>query len=265
MRSYGYAVNFSLIQEQLLAGEMIDNFASATGTVRDRDIEELESVLDVPAYPAAEAARLIGLKADRVRRWLKGYTYALHARQVHQNPVVSGSQASETSYASFLDLIDLLFVKQFLDHGISLQRIRKALDEASHILETRHFARQSFFTDGKDLYLQVKDQGDAILELLSGGQWVIPEIITELAQQIEFGEHLGLARKWYPLGGDRSIVIDPSVAYGRPSIVGKGVMTANVYDFYLAEGREIRPTCRWLDLTQKQVQDAVQFEESLAA
>ena len=230
-----------------------------------QDTEQIESVLDTPAYPAAEAARFIGLKPNRVRRWLKGYAYAYHDRQVYMSPVVSGSQAGETRYASFLDLIDLLFVKQFLDHGISLQKIRKALDEASHILSTRHFARQSFFTDGKDLYLKVKDQGDAILELLSGGQWVISEIITDLAHQIEFGEHLGLAKRWYPLGTDRSIVLDPTVAYGRPSIDGKGVMTANIYDFYLAEGRQVRPTCRWLDLTQQQVHDAVQFEESLAA
>lgn len=227
--------------------------------------DELESVLDAPAYPAAEAARFIGLKPDRVRRWLRGYSYEYHAKQVRQSPVVTGSQADETRYASFLDLIGLLFVKQFLDHGISLQKVRKALDEASTILSTRHFARQSFFTDGKDLYLKVREQGDAILELLSGGQWVIPEIISDLAHQIEFGAHLGLAKRWYPLGADRSIVLDPAVAYGRPSIVGKGVMTANVYDFYLAEGRQVRPTCRWLDLTQQQVQDAIQFEESLAA
>jgi uncharacterized protein (DUF433 family)/DNA-binding transcriptional MerR regulator len=235
------------------------------GMDKTRSADELESVLDAPAYPAAEAARFIGLKPDRVRRWLKGYSYSYHARQIHQSPVVSGSQAGETRYASFLDLIDLLFVKQFLDHGISLQKVRKALDEASSILATRHFARQSFFTDGKDLYLKVKDQGDAILELLSGGQWVIPEIITDLAHQIEFGAHLGLAKRWYPLGADRSIVLDPTVAYGRPSIVGKGVMTANVFDFYIAEGRQIRPTCRWLDLTQQQVLDAIRFEESIAA
>jgi len=71
--------------------------------------------------------------------------------------------------------------------------------------------------------------GDAILKLLSSGQWVIPEIITDLAQQIEFGGHLGLAERWYPLRSHRSIVLDPAVAHGRPSIVGSGVMTANIH------------------------------------
>ncbi len=225
----------------------------------------LEARLDEPTYPAADAGRFIGLSPDRVRRWLKGYSYEYHAQLVNQRPVITGSRANETSFASFLDLVDLLFVRRFLDHGISLQKLRKALDEASRILNTRHFARQNFFTDGRAIFLEVKQSGGAMLELLSGGQWVIAEIISELADQIEFDSRLGLASKWFPLGPDGSVVLDPMVAFGRPSIVGKGVMTANVYDFFLAEGRQVRPTCRWLDLTQQQVYDAVRFEESLAA
>lgn len=224
-----------------------------------------EARLDEPTYPATDAGRFIGLKPDRVRRWLKGYSYEYHSQFISQGPVITGSSAGDTSYASFLDLVDLLFVKRFLDHGISLQKLRKALDEATRILDTRHFARQSFFTDGRAIFLQVKEQGGAMLELLSGGQWVISEIIAELAYQIEFDRRLGLASRWFPLGPEGLVVLDPMIAFGRPSVVGKGVMTANVYDFFVAEGRHVRATCRWLDLTQREVQDAVRFEESLAA
>jgi len=91
--------------------------------------------LDRPSYPAAEAGRLVGLAAGRVRRWLKGYGYNYGDSLRHQPPVVQRNEPTG-SYASFLDLVDLLFVKRFLDHGVSLQRVRRALDEAREILGT---------------------------------------------------------------------------------------------------------------------------------
>ncbi len=216
-------------------------------------------------YAAAEAGRLVGISGVRVGRWLRGYSYEYRDATRRQRPVVHPSAGADTSYASFLDLVDLLFVKRFLDYGMSLQKLRKAFDEARDILGTDHFARRSFFTDGKSIYLQVKEEGDAILELLSGGQWVISEIIKELAHQIDFDKPSDLARRWYPLGPAGHIVLDPLVSFGRPSIVGTGVATSNVLDFFVAEGRRVRPVCRWFDLTQPQVDAAVSFEKRLAA
>lgn len=227
--------------------------------------EVSEKLLDEPMYTVAEASRLVGISDARVCRWLRGYSYEYRDARRRQRPVIHPASGAETSFASFLDLVDLLFVKGFLDYGISLQRVRKALDEAACILGTEHFARQSFFTDGRDIYLQVKKEGDAILQLLSGGQWVIHDVITELAQQIVFDATSELARRWYPRGRDGHIVLDPLVSFGRPSIVGTGVATSNVFDFFVAEGRKVRPVCRWFDLTQRQVDAAVSFEERLAA
>jgi len=224
-----------------------------------------KNILDMPMYPSSEASRLVGLSAVRVRRWLSGYSYKYEDIRRDQLPVIRRLGTLGTSYASFLDLVDLLFVKRFLEHGISLQKLRKALDEASVILETNHFARQSFFTEGRNIYLQVKDKGDAILQLLSGGQWVIPEIIRQLADQIDFDEPTGFARRWYPQGPNGLVVLDPKVSFGRPHIMNKGVTTLNVYDFFMAESRNFRQVSRWLNLNKKEVEAAVRFEEGLAA
>ena len=221
--------------------------------------------LDEPMYPSAEAGRLVGLSAFRVRRWLKGYEYEYDSTRRHQPPVIRRTDREDIGFASFLDLVDLLFAKRFIDYGMSLQRLRKAFDEATEILNTDHFARRNFFTDGNNIYLEVKEEGDAILQLLSGGQWVIPEIIKELAHQIDFDEFTGLARRWYPLGPDGLVVLDPLVSFGRPSIVGKGVATGNVYDFFVAEDRQVRPVCRWMELSRSEVEAAVTFEERLVA
>jgi len=170
-----------------------------------------------------------------------------------------------TSFASFLDLIDLLFAQRFINYGVSLQKLRKALDEAAEILHTDHFARRSFFTDGRNIYLQVKEEGNAILELLSGGQWVIPDIIKELSHQIDFDSATELALRWYPMGPDGLVVLDPMISFGRPAIVKRGIATGNVFDLFLAEERRVRPVCRWMDLSTNEVNAAIRFEEQFAA
>jgi uncharacterized protein (DUF433 family) len=200
-----------------------------------------------------------------VRRWLQGYDYRYASSLRHQQPVIRRHGTAGTTYASFLDLIDLLFVKRFLEHGHSLQSVRKALDEAATILDTNHFARRSFFTDGRNIYLEVREHGDAILQLLSGGQWTIAPIIQQLAEQIEFDDPSGIARRWYPMGADGLVVLDPTVSFGRPTIVGRSVATANVSDLYLAEGRNVDRVSSWLNLTSVQVHAAVDFESRIAA
>lgn len=236
-----------------------------TSKIEKRRPHDPAPTWDRAAYPAAEAARLVGLTPTRVRRWLKGYDYRYHEEVRRRGPVVKRSHHGPPTYASFLDLIDLLFVKGFLDRGLSLQRVRKALEEAASILGTTHFARKSFFTDGHNVYLKVKDAGDDILELLSGGQWVIAPVIQKLAAQIDFDSPSGLARRWYPLGTDVPVVLDPATSFGRPSIEGTGIATANVYDFYVAEDEDEDKTASWYGLPPQAVEAAVRFERRLAA
>jgi uncharacterized protein (DUF433 family) len=189
-----------------------------------------------------------------------------------QKPIVQRQRDADLTYASFLELIDLLFVKQFLDKGISLQKLRKALDEVFDIWGYRHFATQTFFTDGKNIYFEVKERGDsgkgtpsAIMELLSGGQWVLASVIEQLSDRIVFDAKTRFAQRWFPEGRSVPIVIDPLVSFGRPSIVDRGITTANVYDLFLAEKKRISRVCSWMGLDQKEVKAAIAFEERLAA
>ncbi len=227
---------------------------------------------DIPRYSPTEAGRLAGLKPDRVRRWFRGYEYlyspagADSVQKVKQAPVVVRKGARDSSHASFLDLIDLLFVKRFLEHGFSLQRIRRALTEAENIVGGHHFAQRCYFTDGENIYLQVKDgRAENLLQLLSGGQWVIADVIKHFATQVDFDERTGFAEKWFPDGKHGRIVLDPRVCFGAPTITGRGVRTANVYDLYQAESRDTAAVASWMSLDSPDVEAAVAFEEALAA
>lgn len=229
---------------------------------------------DIPMYTAAMAGYLTGISAGRVRRWLKGYSfqYAVkhpkEARTImsYKGPVVIGHGTGESQYASFLDLIDLLFIRRFLEAGISLQKMRKALEEAKERIGIYHFAQQMFFTDGKAIYVKIEKSfpGGALMELLSGGQWVIAPVIESIAKQIEFDPVTKYAMRWqHPFDREGLIVIDPAVSFGQPSLSGRGISTAVIYDLFLAEHERYQPVCSWLSIREKEVNAAVQFEREV--
>lgn len=221
-------------------------------------------VWDLPRYSPTEAGHIVGLSVGRVRRWLLGYEYESAGIKGRQGPVVA--RTDQSSYASFLDLIDLLFVKKFLEHGFSLQKIRKALAEAQEIVGGHHFAQRSFMTDGENIYLKiVNSSAEDILQLFTGGQWVISSFIKSLAKQIDFDDQTGFAEKWYPNGKAGRIVLDPRISFGSPTIVGKGIRTSNVFDFYKGEKENVSITSSWMDIPPDDVLESVAFEESLAA
>ncbi|MDF1554428.1 MAG: DUF433 domain-containing protein [Deferrisomatales bacterium] len=202
---------------------------------------------------------------------MSGYEYdyeppgADEAMRVRKGPVVK-REAGDSPFASFLDLVDLLFVKGFLAHGFSLQKIRKALAEAETVLGGHHFAQRAFFTDGKRIYLKVHERGaEALLQLFTGGQWVIAPVILQAARQIEFDEHTGFAERWYPAGRDGRIIVDPRICFGAPVVAGKGVSTSNVYSLFQAENEDAERVASWMHLDVRDVEAAVGYEKALAA
>jgi len=228
-------------------------------------------LLDTPMYSPIFVARLVGLRPERVRRWLRGYKYryasvlGAQPETREKRPVVHRRGAEGSSFASFLDLIDLLFVKRFVGTGLSLQRLRLALDETTELLGDHHFAQRRFWTDGHEIYLQVREKSNSLIQLLTRGQWAIAPIIQATALQIDFSEATSLAEKWFPLGRQRPIVLDPKVAFGSPSIVKRGILTSNVYDLYMAEDKNLGSVCTWMGVDEEEARTAVEFEQMLAA
>ena len=199
---------------------------------------------EAAVYEAAEVGRWVGLKPSQVRRWLR-----------------IGTSGQRSTHASFLDLVDVLFVTPFLARGLRLRQLRAALDEAGNLLGVDHYASRDFFTDGHGVFLRTRTYGDAILRLLTNGQWTAAADIIDIAASIEFDDGSGAAERWYPCGMDGLVVIDPCLVGGRPSVDGRVVPTAEVHAAFVDEGRSVGAACARLGLDAGEVEAAVLFEE----
>ncbi len=229
--------------------------------------EKLLRSLSAPAYSIATTSRLVGITRWSIVRYLRGYEYKHFIDEeefpVHQPPVINQS-LEDSTYASFLDLVDLLVVKEFLDRGFTLQRLRPAFDEVRNRLGTHHFATSKFYTHGDQITLELPSDG-TMIALLTGGQIAMGEITRKLSVKLDFEdvtEH-GFARRFYPQGKAGAVVIDPEISFGRPVLIGYGVATSNIYDLYLGEDRQAEPVSSWFNIPVPQIETAVQFEHSL--
>jgi uncharacterized protein (DUF433 family) len=228
------------------------------------------NTLNAPAYSTAEASRLVNMKPWTVRRYLRGYQYDYSHRgpvqRKTQPPFIKDGSETREPYASFLDLVDLVIVREFQKRGFKLPTLRKALDEARELLGTPHLGRNVFFTSGDQITLQLPKDGH-LITLLTAGQMAIPDIVIPLSDKLEFENvtEYGFASRWYPKGMNGHIVIDPQVSFGRPTLIGRGVATSNIYDLFQGENEKIEPVAKWFNISPPHIQAAVDFEQALWA
>jgi uncharacterized protein (DUF433 family) len=69
--------------------------------------------------------------------------------------------------------------------------------------------------------------------------------------------------RWWPLGRDHRVVLDPERSFGRPIITPESVPTAILARAFQAEG-SIDSVARWYEVDPRSVLDAVEFEKKLA-
>lgn len=230
--------------------------------MQHRTIEELP--IGIGSYTGAEAARLLHTTPRNVRRWLGGYSYRLNGESRHMPPLWTTqlSMIEDQLELGFRDLIELRFVKAFLDEGIGLLAIRNCLNFARmYVDDDRPFSTRRFQTDGKTIFLESMEQaGESQVLDLKKGQFVFGKIIEQTFRDLDIEDNA--VARWRPWRGKDSIVIDPERAFGQPIANDYGVPTVALAEAVEAEG-SIPRVARLFELTEAVVRDAVNFEASL--
>ena len=219
-------------------------------------------------YSLTTAAKILNMNPQKMRRWINGYTYYKNKECRSIKPLFKAeyNYNSEDVIISFLDLTELLFIKTFMGHGISIQKIRKAAIEAAKLLDASHpFAIRKMFTDGKTIFAKIaKEANDSSLLDLLQKQYQLGDFIESILYEcIDFGKD-NYTKRWWPLGKDKDIVLDPLRSMGQPIINTYNVKTELIYDLYKAN-HNINEICDWYELDKNSVKLAIEYEKSLAA
>jgi len=227
-------------------------------------------------YARVEAAQLLGISPDRLRRWVGGYTYWLREatgterRRRRQAAVVRTElpAVGRAQALSFLELMELRVVRALIEQGVTLQHVRRAAQLASERFDTRHpFASRRVFTDGQYVFSAVSEE----LAAPNVVKWTAAEIdqvvagpvFDQFLSEIEFDATTALARRWWPKGRTVPVVLDPSIGFGAPIVAGTAIRTSSIAR--MARASSIRDAAVAYEIDMRQAESAIAFEAELAA
>jgi uncharacterized protein (DUF433 family) len=105
----------------------------------------------------------------------------------------------------------------------------------------------------------VGEFGDRHLLDLVRDQWEFEQVVAPyLYAGIDYNE-MAEPERWWPLGEDRHVVIDPAVGLGAPTVAGIGVPTRIIANAVKAEG-STDLVARLFEVQVAAVEDALSFE-----
>ena len=175
-------------------------------------------------------------------------------------------ESLESPILTFADLIEIRFLDAFRREGVSSKALRIASQRAKEYLGRHHpFSTQIFKSDGRTILAEItKETGDKVFLDIVNDQYVFENVIgSYLYSGLDFNDLKEPAR-WWPMGRDRAVVIDPRRSFGAP-IVTKGGIPTKILNSAVNAEKSIEFVANWYGVEVNEVKDAVQFESKQAA
>ena len=191
----------------------------------------------LPAYSVSDAAHYLRIPRSTLRAWVAGQAYRANGRAGLFRPIVTLPD-DRLGLLSFINLVEAHVLDALrMQHQISLQKVRRALQYLARELRTAHpLAEQRFETDGVNLFVRRYGQ---LVNISESGQLAMRRVLETYLRRVERDE-AGLVARLYPFtrkrnpDEPRAVVIDPRIAFGRPVLVGTGIPTAVIAERYKA-------------------------------
>lgn len=212
-------------------------------------------------YTVTEAARLLGVQASKLRRWLDGFTVGDRFYEPVIRPEPTGSNT-----VTWAEFVEAGFLNQYRTRKVSLQHMRPIIErmreEFGVPYPLAHF-KPLVDSRSRELVLELQrqthlDEELTLIRLRSGQlQWAPP--VASFLERVFFDDQ-GVIWQIRPLGKRSPVVIDPEVSFGIPQV--RGVRTETILEAYAIKGDVQQVAGDW-HLTVEEVQAALQWEAQL--
>jgi len=212
--------------------------------------------LGMGIYTPREIADILKMDYAKVNRWISAYWDGELGKEFEScySWKVDGSKA-----VSFHTFVELYVMMRFSESGV---RTRKIL-EAHKLLGQKYnspfpFALQEVLngisTDGKKIFLKDKE-GNIIT--LDGTKQLNLSIIELFFKKLEFDSG-SLASKYYPMGREKQVVMDPKRKFGHPVMGNTNIYPETFYGMFKA-GEPKNYIAALYEVPERLVQDAIDY------
>jgi uncharacterized protein (DUF433 family) len=231
--------------------------------------EDTTELLGIGIYSVPEAARFTGVPSRRIHRWIRGYSFwykTIKGDMSSSSPAVVDTQLPdiEGKYSvTFQELLEIKAVNSLRQKGVSWPSIRKAVEKAKRILQDPYpISSGKVKILNKKLYAEWEGQdGKPHVEEILTGQYGINDVLKPLLESIDYSSD-NRPERWWPMGKNHLIIIDPNRCFGQPITSNNGIPTIILAKTYMAE-KDVQRVAWWYDAEAREVQDAVEFERDI--
>lgn len=198
-----------------------------------------------------DIAKILNLPTSKIRRWLNEFWNKRFSNSTYNYSF--GDKGNEA--VNFYTLIEFITFSALRNNNISAQHIQKFHQYLTTKLKTPFpFATTKISTDQVSVYYETFNE---YVKYDGKNQISLKKILEPFLLKIDFNQE-NIAERYFPLGKDHSIVIDPKHQFGQPTIFGTNIKVDTIYSLYKAE--ESKKTISFLyNLTFSQIDDVIAF------
>lgn len=239
-------------------------------------MSEATQLIGKGLYSIAEVGKLIRIPSASVSRWVNGYAFQRHGIEHVTPPLIRAelrNQRGTQAPLTFLDLLELKFISMFRSppHRVRMDVIRAAWERGAHYFNSDHpFCMARFRSDGKHIFAELRERSyrpdgiaeNVLMEELAIAQLVFVDMVEPFCLDLAWdGDY---ANKYWPLGRDGRIVIDPRRSFGKPIDSETGMRAFTLYQASLS-GESTERIAAWYDVPIEAILKSVEYEEWLQA
>lgn len=180
-------------------------------------------------YSVPDLSFILQLPTSRVRYWMNEFWDNLLSKKYKTNYSWGSGQDKATTFHT---LIEFYVFYQLKELKISNSVIFKAHEDIAQRLNTNYpFATANILTDGKSIFHLLND--DTLINANKSQQIAFKDIIEMFCKKIQFSQDQ-LAEKFFPLGKERKIIVDPHHQFGQPTILSTNILAQTIYNLHKA-------------------------------
>lgn len=206
-------------------------------------------------YTASEIAHILQLPYYKVHMWMVKYWDGKLGKEFETK---YSWKVDNSRAVSFHTLVEFYVMMQLSEAGVKPKEVLKAHTKLANDYNTAFpFAQKALLegiqTDGSTIYLKM---GDNILSL-DGSNQLNLDIIKDFFKKLDFDDE-DVASRFWPMGKDHSIVVDPERKFGHAILNGHNIYP-EVLCRHIDAGDPEDYVALIYELTAKEVKDAVEY------
>lgn len=205
------------------------------------------------AFTASDIAKILGAPTQKVYRYIKEYGDARFGEKLFKESYswkVDGTRV--VNFYAFIELSIFLLLRQKYNFKVSeINKVREVLAKAFNT--PYPFASRTLYVEQKKIFYKELDQ---LVNADGTHQFNLDSIVAPFLEKIDFEEDKAV--RYFPMGRERNVVVDPTRQYGQPTVSGRGLRVQTLGRMY--DSGESKEKIKILyDLSTKELDDALLY------